>query len=293
MLLEIKHLKKYFRIKARSLMGGSSLVKAVDGVDLSLREGETFGLVGESGSGKTTLGRVIAGLYPVTAGEVLFNGRQLRQLSKDQRREFRRGVQMVFQDPYSSLDPRFTVQRIMKEAFTLERSAMADDQLRRIHDILTAVRLPEDILLRYPHEFSGGERQRIAIARALISQPKLVILDEAVSSLDVLVQDEILKLLADLKARFGLTYLFISHNLRVVQKISDKIAVMYQGRIVETGPTLQVFRNPAHPYTQELLTAALDYRARGEGRLWSLPDDNSGKDLGHGHWAMNTVSRSL
>ena len=177
----------------------------------------------------------------------------------------------------------------MEEAFTLERSVTAEDKRRRINGILAAVRLPDDILLRYPHEFSGGERQRIAIARALISQPKLVILDEAVSSLDVLVQDEILKLLADLKTRFGLTYLFISHNLRVVQKISDKIAVMYKGRIVETGPTLRVFHNPAHPYTQELLTAALDYRARGEGRLWSLPGDNSGKDLGNGHWAMNTV----
>jgi ABC-type oligopeptide transport system ATPase subunit len=286
MLLETKHLKKYFRVRSRSLTGGSSTVKAVDGVSLSLNAGETFGLVGESGSGKTTLGRLIAGLYPPTEGEILFNGRDLRGMPNDERVEFRRGVQMVFQDPYSSLDPRFTIERIMQEAFTLEPSAAPPQRQQRIKEMLAAVQLPGDILLRYPHEFSGGERQRIAIARALISQPKLVLLDEAVSSLDVLVQEDILKLLSGLKTKFGLTYLFISHNLRVVQKISDKIAVMYQGRIVEKGPAAQIFRNPAHPYTQELLTAALDYRARCEDRAWSLPDGDQGRDLGNGHWAM-------
>jgi peptide/nickel transport system ATP-binding protein len=288
MLVETRHLKKYFSIRSRSLTAKASTVKAVDDVSLSLEGGETFGLVGESGSGKTTLGRMIAGLYAPSSGEILFEGSELRQLSKDQRMGFRRGVQMVFQDPYGSLDPRFTVQRILQEAFTLEPSASSDQKQTRMQEMLAAVQLPKDILLRYPHEFSGGERQRIAIARALISQPKLVLLDEAVSSLDVLVQDEILKLLADLKKKFGLTYLFISHNLRVVQRISDKIAVMYKGRIVEKGPTSAVFRNPAHPYTQELLTAALDYRARGDDRTWSLPDGEDGRDLGQGHWAINT-----
>jgi peptide/nickel transport system ATP-binding protein len=290
MLVEIRNLKKYFSIRTRSLAGQASLVKAVDGVSLSVKEGETFALVGESGSGKTTLGRVLAGLYPATEGEIVFNGSDIRRLSKSQRLEFRRGVQMVFQDPYSSLDPRFTVQRIMQEAFTLERPVVPAQMQQRMEEMLSAVRLPVDILLRYPHEFSGGERQRIAIARAISSRPKLVLLDEAVSSLDVLVQDEILKLLADLKTTFGLTYLFISHNLRVVGKISDKIAVMYKGRIVEKGPTPLVFRNPAHPYTQELLTAALDYRARGDDRLWSLSDDDQGRDLGQGHWVMNVKS---
>jgi ABC-type oligopeptide transport system ATPase subunit len=289
MLLEIKNISKQFRIRSRSMMGPATIVRAVDRVNLSLQEGETFALVGESGSGKTTLGRVIAGLYRADEGEIIYNGRDIRRLSKSERVEFRRGVQMVFQDPYSSLDPRFTIHRALEEAFTLERSVTSGEKRRRMEGMLAAVQLPGDILLRYPHEFSGGERQRIAIARALISRPKLVILDEAVSSLDVLVQDEILKLLADLKAQFGLTYLFISHNLRVVQKISDKIAVMYKGRIVEKGPTPEVFRDPAHPYTQELLTAALDYRARGDDRLWSLPDGDQGRDLGHGHWAMNTL----
>ncbi len=290
MLLEIKNISKNFRVRSRTLMGKPTLIKAVERVNLSLKEGETFGLVGESGSGKTTLGRVIAGLYAADQGEIIYNGQDIHRLSKNQRLDFRRGVQMVFQDPYSSLDPRFTVQRIMAEAFTLERSATPGEKRQRIESILASVQLPVDILLRYPHEFSGGERQRIAIARALISQPKLVILDEAVSSLDVLVQDEILKLLAVLKVQFGLTYLFISHNLRVVQKISDNIAVMYKGRIVEKGPAPAVFRNPAHPYTQELLSAALDYRARGDDRLWSLPDDDQGRDLGSGHWALNTIT---
>jgi len=290
MLIEIKNIKKHFRIRSRSLMGSHSLVKAVDGVSLTLNEGETFALVGESGSGKTTLGRIIAGLYPATDGEILFNGQDLRRLTKAQRIEFRRGVQMVFQDPFSSLDPRFSIQRVMGEAFTLEPSSTSEQKRRRMEEMLAAVRLPGEILLRYPHEFSGGERQRIAIARALISRPKLVILDEAVSSLDVLVQDEILKLLAELKAQFGLTYLFISHNLRVVQKISDKIAVMYKGKIVEKGPTPLVFRNPAHPYTQELLTAALDYRVR-EDRLWSLPDEDRSHDLGQGHWVMDSLNQ--
>ncbi len=287
MLFELHNVKKYFRLRSQSLLGPAQIVKALDGVSFSLKEGATFSLVGESGSGKTTLGRLMAGLYAANGGDIFFNGSDIRRLTKPQYRDFRRGVQMVFQDPYSSLDPRFTVERIMNEAFTLEKQVRMDERRRRIQEILDRVRLPQDILLRYPHEFSGGERQRLAIARALLCRPKLVILDEAVSSLDVLVQEEILKLLANLKKQFGLTYVFISHNLRVVAKISDKITVMYQGKIVETGSVGEVVRNPLHPYTQELLTAAMDYKLRHDGRAWALPSDGKGVDHGNGHWAMN------
>ena len=287
MLFELHDVKKYFRLRSRSLLEPAQSIKAVDGVNLSLKAGETFSLVGESGSGKTTLGRLMAGLYAADQGDIFFTGFDIRRLSKLQYQDFRRGVQMVFQDPYSSLDPRFTVERIMTEAFTLERRVSKTERQRRMEEILNAVRLPSDILLRYPHEFSGGERQRLAIARALLCRPKLVILDETVSSLDVLVQEEILKILTDLKVQFGLTYVFISHNLRVVAKISDKIAVMYKGKIVETGPKGEVVRNPVHPYTQELLTAAIDYKSRQDGRQWVLPSDSQGVDHGNGHWVMN------
>lgn len=286
MLFELRDVKKHFRLRSQSLWQPAQIIKAVDGVSFSLNKGETLSLVGESGSGKTTLGRLMAGLYACDQGDIIFDGCNICQLPKVQRRDYRRSVQMVFQDPYSSLDPRFTVERIMNEAFTLEPRASKVERRRRVQGILDVVRLPQNILLRYPHEFSGGERQRLAIARALLCRPKLVILDEAVSSLDVLVQEEILKLLADLKKQFGLTYVFISHNLRVVEKISDKIAVMYNGKIVETGPVDEVICNSAHPYTQELLTAAMDYKSRQDGRMWFLPSDNQGVDHGNGHWSM-------
>lgn len=286
MLFELHNVKKYFRLRSRSFLAPAEIVKAVDGVSFSLKEGETLSLVGESGSGKTTLGRLMAGLYVTTQGDILFNGSDIRRLAGAQRRDFRRGVQMVFQDPYSSLDPRFTVERVMNEAFTLEPRVSKAERRRRIQEMLNVVQLGQDILLRYPHEFSGGERQRLAIARALLCRPRLVILDEAVSSLDVLVQEEILKLLADLKKQFGLTYVFISHNLRVVVKISDKIAVMYRGKIVETGPAGRVVRDPLHPYTQELLTAAIDYKSRQDVRAWSLPSGGELVDHGNGHWVM-------
>ena len=287
MLFELRNVKKYFRLKSPVLGAPEQEIRAVDGVNLSLAEGETFSIVGESGSGKTTLGRLIADLYKTDGGEVLYNGIDIRRMDKTQYREFRRSVQIVFQDPYSSLDPRFTVWRLMQESFTLENKLSRGKEEERIKEALNAVELPDDILMRYPHEFSGGERQRLAIARALLCRPKLVILDEAVSSLDVLIQGQILKLLASLKERFGLTYLFISHNLRVVTKISDKIAVMYQGRVVETGPALQLIDHPVHPYTSELLIAAVEYRSRHENRDWVLPVDGRGKMHGQGHWVMD------
>jgi peptide/nickel transport system ATP-binding protein len=287
MLFELRNVKKYFRLKSSVSGVPAQEIKAVDGVNLSLAEGETFSIVGESGSGKTTLGRLIADLYKTDEGEVLYNGIDIRRMDKAQYREFRRGVQIVFQDPYSSLDPRFTVWRLMQESFTLENKLNRGEQEERIKEALNAVELPDDILMRYPHEFSGGERQRLAIARALLCRPKLVILDEAVSSLDVLVQGQILKLLASLKKRFGLTYLFISHNLRVVTKISDKIAVMYQGRVLETGPAAELINHPVHPYTCELLMAAVEYRSRRENRDWVLPADGRGQMHGQGHWVMD------
>ena len=289
MLFELKNARKHFLIGSSSFGSPAQIIKAVDGVDLSLMPGETLSVVGESGSGKTTLGRLVAGLYQTDRGEVLFNGLDIRRMNKVQCREFRRSVQIVFQDPYSSLDPRFTVAKIMQEAFTLQSRLSSSERGEKIREALNAVDLPDNILLRYPHEFSGGERQRLAIARAIVNRPKLVILDEAVSSLDVLVQGQILDLLASLKKRFGLTYLFISHNLRVVAKISDKIAVMYKGKILEIGPAQEVINRPLHPYTRELWTAAVEYRSRHEERLWSMPADGRGVSNAQGHWVMDSV----
>lgn len=289
MLCELKQVKKYFAVDAAFLGARSQVVKAVDGVDLALFPGETLSVVGESGSGKTTLARLVADLYRVDSGEVIFNGSNIRQMDPSSYRDFRRSVQVVFQDPYNSLDPRFTVLRIMQEAFTLHKDIKPAQHHAMIKEALRSVELRDDILLRYPHEFSGGERQRLAIARAILAQPKLVILDEAVSSLDVLVQEDILKLLRSLKQRLGLTYLFISHNLRVVAKISDKIAVMYKGRLVELGPASEVIGRPLHPYTRELWRASVEFCSSGESRVWSLPADGRGVMHDHGHWVMNTV----
>ncbi|MBP6342569.1 MAG: ABC transporter ATP-binding protein [Candidatus Omnitrophica bacterium] len=290
MLCELKNAKKHFSLGSPFWGASKEIVKAVDGVDLSLMPGETFSVVGESGSGKSTLARLVCDLYRADGGEVLFEGSNIRGMDKNQYRAYRRSVQMVFQDPFSSLDPRFTVEKILKEAFTLETKVDGEEKLERIRETLKAVELPHDILLRYPHEFSGGERQRLSIARAVLSRPKLVILDEAVSSLDVLVQGQILDLLSSLKKRFGLTYLFISHNLRVVAKISDKIAVMYKGKIVETGPAPKLVSHPVHPYTRELWSAAVEYVPRHENRSWSLPADGRGKFFTKDHWAMDTVN---
>ncbi len=227
-------------------------VKALDGVTLDIRAGENLGLVGESGCGKTTLARVVMGLVAPDAGTVLLRG-------NPDRREFCRQVRMVFQDPFTSLDPRYSVREILKEALTLEPRMTTGEGLTRMRRVLDQVRMPRDILARYPHEFSGGERQRLAIARALMTEPSLLILDEAVSSLDVLVQKEIVLMLEELQQRLHMTYFFISHNLRVVRRLSRKIAVMTGGRIVEYGDRDAVFDRPAHPYTRTLIQAAFNY----------------------------------
>ena len=287
MLLELKQVKKYFISRKGLLAKPSMPVRAVDGVDLVINQGEHLSIVGESGCGKTTLARIILKLIDCDAGEIYFKGQSVTRWKADQLKAYRKNVQMVFQDPYSSLDPRFTIRGVMREAMTLEQEKYqtADGENERIIQLLRAVGLKADILNRYPHEFSGGERQRIAIARALVLNPALLVLDEAVSSLDVLIQKQILDLLSDLKNQFELTYLFISHNLKVVRKLSQRIAVMYKGRIVELAATEAIFNNPLHAYTKQLLSAALDYKAV-EGNEIILPEGGQLVDQGNNHFVM-------
>ncbi len=288
MLLELKNIAKHFPTQKNFLGKSSGLIRAVDDVSLVIQKGESLALVGESGCGKTTLARIICKLIPLNSGTMLFEREEITRLSNKDFRKFRRNIQIVFQDPHSSLDPRFTIRNILKEAMTLVklRYKTVQSQEIRIQQLLTAVGLESEMLNRYPHEFSGGERQRIAIARALVMNPKLLILDEAVSSLDVLIQEQIIQLLAGLKSQFDLTYLFISHNLRVVRKICQKIAVMYKGKIVELGTTDQIFNNPLHPYTKELLTAAIEYKAVTRTEDIIIDPTVSLTDQGDGHFLM-------
>ena len=286
MLLELRGIKKYFPIKKGILRRTHDHVRAVDHVDLSLVKGENLSLVGESGCGKTTLGRLILRLMPMDEGEIVFDGKDIGRLSGRRMRYLRKDLQMIFQDPYNSLDPRFTVRDIIREAMIFDGTSN-DQKEERVKELLNAVKLSPEVRGRFPHEFSGGERQRIAIARALAMNPQLLILDEAVSSLDVLVQDEIIKLLLELQQQFQLTYLFISHNLRVVKRISHRIAVMYRGKIVELAPTEELFRNPLHPYTKELLSAAIEYKALPSTEEIVFDKDARLKDQGSGHWVLS------
>ena len=288
MLLELKNIRKSFPVRGGSLSRPQSFVRAVDGVDLAIVPGENLGLVGESGCGKTTLGRIILKLTTPESGRIAFNGYDITAVSNRDFRRYRKQIQMVFQDPYSSLDPRFTVYRSMEEAMTLEWKKYPTPAKRRERaaQLLQAVGLKPEMMERFPHEFSGGERQRIAIARALVLDPKLLILDEAVSSLDVLIQKQILDLLGGLQKEFPVTYLFISHNLRVVAKISRRIAVMYRGRIVESAPTRELLDNPLHPYTQELLAAAVDYKAIVREKAITIDPRARLVDKGGGHFVL-------
>lgn len=254
-LLEVRNLKKHYPIRKGFFSKQVGAVKAVDGITLSVEQGETLAVVGESGCGKSTTGRAILRLIEPTEGEIIFNGTDVRSLNTEQLRRFRTDMQMVFQDPYASLDPRWTVQRILEEPLRTHESANNNELKSRVEQLMEVVGLSPYQANRFPHEFSGGQRQRIGIARALALNPKFIVCDEPVSALDVSIQAQVLNLMQDLQEQYGLTYMFISHDLSVVKFISDRVAVMYLGRIVELAPTKELFAQPLHPYTQALMSA--------------------------------------
>ncbi|HEU5373520.1 MAG TPA: dipeptide ABC transporter ATP-binding protein [Gaiellaceae bacterium] len=254
-LLEAHDLVKHFTVGGTAFRGGGETVHAVDGVSLEVRSGETLGVVGESGCGKSTLGRLLVRLHEPTAGSVRFGGRDITTLSRRQLRPFRRELQMIFQDPYASLNPRKRVAQILADPFRIHGQLSGAELRRRVRELLEIVGLSPDHVNRYPHEFSGGQRQRIGVARALALRPKLIVADEPVSALDVSIQAQVINLLDDLQDEFDLTYVFIAHDLGVVHHVSDRIAVMYLGVVVEVGPSDELFLHPVHPYTEALLSA--------------------------------------
>jgi len=254
-LLEIRNLSKSFQVAGKTPGSKKQKLQAVDNVSFSLYPGETFGLVGESGCGKSTTGKLILRLLDADSGDILFDGLNLRKLSSTSMREQRRNMQMIFQDPFSSLNPRLRVSQIIAEPLKIHGLAQQGEMQQAVADLLETVGLDHSLLDRYPHEFSGGQRQRIGIARALAVKPQLIIADEPVSALDVSIQAQVINLLQDIQRDFGLTYLFIAHDLAVIKHICDRIAVMYLGRIVELGPADDICNNPRHPYTEALLNS--------------------------------------
>jgi oligopeptide transport system ATP-binding protein len=288
-LLEVRNLVKHF-VRNQGLFRAPSVVKAVDDVSFSIAEGEMFGLVGESGSGKSTTGRCILRLIEPTSGDVLFRGEDVLQFSRARMRAARRDMQIVFQDPYSSLNPRMRVGDIVEEPLIIHKLGSRAERRARVEELFDLVGLDRTHLARYPHEFSGGQRQRIGIARALALNPALIIADEAVSALDVSIQAQVVRLLMELKSRLRLTYLFIAHDLRLVEDICTRVAVMYLGKIVEIGETRSLFQQPVHPYTQALLSAVpvLDPdapRQRIELDPKSFDRGAPLREVGAGHWA--------
>ena len=254
-LIEVKNLKKYFPIKKGVFSKTIGNVKAVDDVSFTIKKGETLGLVGESGCGKTTVGRTILRLIEPTAGEVFFQGKDITKISEQELKTYRKKMQIIFQDPYSSLNPRITVGGMLNEILKFHEIAEGEAAEKRVEQLLDTVGLRKIHARRYPHEFSGGQRQRIGIARALSVEPDFIVCDEPVSALDVSIQSQILNLLQDLQAEFGITYLFISHDLSVVEHISDRVCVMYLGQLVEMAKREELYHDPRHPYSQALLSA--------------------------------------
>jgi oligopeptide transport system ATP-binding protein len=272
-LIQVNGLKKYFNV------GKGSMLKAVDDINFSIRQGETLGMVGESGCGKSTAGRTILRLYEPTAGTVNFNGTDIYKLPPNKMKAMRRDMQMIFQDPYASLNPRFTVSDIIGEAFDIHKlTDSRKERKKKIEELLDMVGLNPDHATRYPHEFSGGQRQRIGIARSLAVSPKFIICDEPISALDVSIQAQVVNLLKDLQDRLGLTYLFIAHDLSMVKHISDRVAVMYLGKIVELAESEELYRNPIHPYTKTLLSAIPipDPEIEANKKRIIMPDDLAG-----------------
>ena len=285
-LLEVRNLVKHFPITRGLLKRTVGHVKAVDDISYSVQKGETFGLVGESGCGKSTTARLVLKLMQPTSGQVLFDGRDITHLTPDETRLLRKDLQIVFQDPYASLNPRMTVRQIIVEPMIVQGTSYSE-AYARVDELLVLCGLAKEHGARYPHEFSGGQRQRVGVARALANEPKVIFLDEPVSALDVSIQAQVINLLDDLQQKFGLTYVFIAHDLSVVAHISDRIGVMYLGKIVESGTRSEVFDNPSHPYTKALLSAVprpdpIAERARKrdrivlEGDLPSAADPPSG-----------------
>ena len=288
-ILDVRHLVKHFA-RGGGLFRPPSIVRAVDDVSFTIDEGDIFGLVGESGSGKSTTGRCILRLIEPSGGEVLFRGESVLQFSKARMRLARRDMQIIFQDPHASLNPRMRVGDIVEEPLVIHQLGTASDRRTRVAELFDLVGLEATHLQRYPAEFSGGQRQRIGIARALALNPAFIVADEAVSALDVSIQAQVVQLLTDLRRRLRLTYLFIAHDLRLVEDVCNRVAVMYGGKIVETGEPGVLFRNPAHPYTQALLSAVplLDPdapRPRVDFDSASFRRDVPLREIGTGHWA--------
>jgi oligopeptide transport system ATP-binding protein len=254
-LLQVKGLKKYFPITGGVFGKKIGEVKAVDDVTFTVYKGETLGIVGESGCGKSTTGRMLLRLIEPTEGSIVFEGKEVTKLSKSELRKMRRDMQMIFQDPFASLNPRHTVEKILEEPLVVHGIGSKEERKKRVQEMLEVVGLGRYHAKRYPHQFSGGQRQRIGIARALMTNPKLIIADEPVSALDVSIQAQVLNLLEDLQKEFGLTYIFIAHDLGVVRHISDRVGVMYLGRLVELADSDQLYESPKHPYTKALLSA--------------------------------------